>query len=405
MRIGVYLGAGDPVAEAGGGFTFQDSVLQALYEYSGEHVFYLYYQGPAKQSDNPRIIYRPLSKYIACNSFIIKKAWYKVLRTVDSYVAKKIYKTLLNRACQHDKIELIWFLTPVYQQVDIPYLFTVWDLQHRRQSFFPEVSQNSAFDKRESFYKKVIPQAAYVVVGNQRAKEEVIRFYGMPDERVKTIEFPTPPFVLKKNNDDFNVKARFNILQPYIFYPAQFWPHKNHVVLLEALKLLREQNGQDIALVFTGSDKGNRNYIEQLVREYDLDKYVYFLGFVSIQELIALYKNAQVLVYPSYFGPNNIPPLEAMGLLCPVVTADVAGMREQLGDAALYFNPNKPTEIVTHVLSIQQDNILRNSLVKKGLIRATSWTNKDYLQSVLDVVDEFAPSRKCWSSSQKYLEL
>lgn len=405
MKIGVYLGAGNPVAQAGGGFTFQDSLLQALHEYSGEHVFYLYYQGVAKQSDNASIFYRPLSKYITSNSSIIKKAWCKILRTIDSYFAKKNFKTLLNRAAQQDKIELMWFMMPVHQQVDVPYVFTIWDLQHRLQSFFPEVSQNGTFDKRECFYRTVIQQAAYVVVGNQTAKEEVIRFYGMPDDRVKAIEFPTPPFALKKNDDGFDIKKRFAISQAYLFYPAQFWPHKNHVVLVEALKLLHEQHGQDIVLVFTGSDKGNKDYIEQLVCEYGLEEYVYFLGFVSIQELKALYKNALALVYSSYFGPNNIPPLEAMALLCPVITADVAGMREQLGDAALYFDPRDSVGIVQHILLIQQDSALRNSLIEKGLRRAGSWTNKDYLRSILDIVNDFAPRRKCWSSKEKYFEI
>ena len=127
---------------------------------------------------------------------------------------------------------------------------------------------------------------------------------------------------------------------PYLLYPAQFWSHKNHATLLRALALLPEYT-----LACVGSDKGYLDHVRGLARELGVLDRVRFLGFVETDELVALYRGAHALVYLSFFGPENLPPLEAFALGCPVVQADVAGAREQLGDAALLVPPTDPRAV------------------------------------------------------------
>ena len=85
------------------------------------------------------------------------------------------------------------------------------------------------------------------------------------------------------------VLSKYGIPGGYLFFPAQFWPHKNHVGLLLAVKLLREKHGLRFPVVFVGSDPGNRQYVQDLTEELGLSSQVHFLGFVPQKDLVGLY--------------------------------------------------------------------------------------------------------------------
>jgi len=406
MNVGIYLGGGLPAPQAGGGFTLPACLLNALNKIQTNHKFFIFFYGNKHEisSDFPsHVTYVPISRfYPATTDHYLKRAMLKVKRFVEKRVTITNYRSYLNRACKNYEIELMWFMTPSYERVEVPYLYTVWDLQHRHQSFFPEVSvTGSTFDDREKNYQQIIPKAAYVITGNNVAKQEVVSYYQLPDARVKTIEFPTPDFVFDKSFIKIDIAKKYHLSNPYLFYPAQFWPHKNHIIILKCLKILKNE-GKKFNVIFTGSDKGNLEYIKEQVSVLGLQKEVFFLGFVSVEELVNLYIQAYALVFPSFFGPNNIPPLEAGALNCPVICADVDGMREQLGKAAMYFNPKNEHELTAKILELEGNDV-RSKLIAAGFQRAISWRSIDYINQVIALVDEFAPIRRCWSSKVPYI--
>jgi glycosyltransferase involved in cell wall biosynthesis len=98
----------------------------------------------------------------------------------------------------------------------------------------------------------------------------------------------------------------------------------------------------------------------------------------------------------TFFGPDNLPPLEAMALGCPVIASNVSGAKEQLGDAALLVDPKKPEEIAEAIKSLSEDSALRQDLIKRGLIRAYRWTAQDYVKEIFSVIDNFEAIRRCW---------
>jgi len=100
-------------------------------------------------------------------------------------------------------------------------------------------------------------------------------------------------------------------------------------VILEALKILKQDHSIELPCVFTGADQGNLAYVLRYAERLGVQDLIDYRGKVSDVELAALYKGAVALVYASAVGPDNLPPLEAMALACPVITADVPGAREQ----------------------------------------------------------------------------
>lgn len=381
MKIGLYLYTYDP--KLGGGYTFVDSIVNALSAIKSHHEVLCFHYG----SENP------------ASSASVR--WVRLTNTPGKQTDRP-----LNDAVLRHGIELVWFITvPIYETVDVPYIFTVWDLMHRAHPCFPEVGVFGGWpwDKREQFYQYILPRAAYVITGNEAGKKDVINYYKISADRVKTLPLPTPDFALRPI--DARAPSGFESRAPFLFYPAQFWPHKNHVALLLALKILVERDQMNFSIVLTGADKGNMKFVQQTARDLGLDDRVHVLGFVSREELIYLYQNAFALAYPSFFGPDNIPPLEAFALGCPVIAAKVPGAEEQMGDAALFFDPNSEAQLAAKIKELHSQPGVRETLIQRGQARASQWTAKDYVLKIFQIAEEFQSIRRNWSSREpcKYL--
>jgi len=150
--------------------------------------------------------------------------------------------------------------------------------------------------------------------------------------------------------------------------------------------------------VFVGSDTGNMKYVRQTAENLGLSSQVHFLGFVPREDMIGLYRNALALTYVTFFGPENLPPLEAFALGCPVIASNVPGAQEQLGDAALLVDPKNEGDIAKGIKRLYEDSALRQNLIDRGLKRAAKWNGEDWLKSVFTVLDEFQAIRRCWST-------
>jgi glycosyltransferase involved in cell wall biosynthesis len=303
----------------------------------------------------------------------------------------------VERAARLQDIQLLWFVgVGAYECPDIPYVANLWDLQHRCQPFFPEVSAAGMWDKREQFYGYFLRRAAFCITGTETGKREVQSLYQLEESRVRTLPLPTPTFALGAAPSKVDARSHFKIDKDYVFYPAQFWPHKNHANLILALKRLKEQYGLEIVLALCGSDKGNLSFIRSFVDREGMTQQVRFLGFVSAEEMIALYRQAVALTFVTYFGPDNLPPLEAFALGCPVIASAVEGSREQYKDAVVYVDPSDPESISRAIWNVYSDKELRQQLVHSGLRRASEWTATDYVKGMLDLFSEFSAVRRNW---------
>jgi glycosyltransferase involved in cell wall biosynthesis len=291
----------------------------------------------------------------------------------------------------------MWFVGAEAVQIDLPYMAIVWDLQHRLQPWFPEVSAGGTWRQRESFYAEYLRRATMIIAGNDEGRLEIERFYQVTSNRIKILPHPTPAFTLRAAPTDVEPLLRkYGLKRNYLFYPAQFWSHKNHVNLLRAAAKLKQEQQLDFQLVFVGSDKGNLEYVKSFAARLEPALDVAFLGFVPLEDLVVLYRGAFALTYVTFFGPENLPTLEAFALGCPVIASDVPGAREQLGNAALLVDPRQPAAIANAVKTLYHDERLRRELIEKGRARAEQWTAKDFVRGVFNALDEFEPVRTCW---------
>jgi len=303
------------------------------------------------------------------------------------------------RVLRREGIEFVVRLVP-WQNItmDVPYATTLWDLQHRLNPWFPEISNGGEWNRREQAAAEVLRRASLIYVGLHEQQEQIAYFYQVPRERIKVLASPAPSFALASESASQNRTALAAEVgaHDYLFYPSQFWPHKNHTVVLEACRHLRERENWDLRVVFTGSDKGNEQFVRQHARKLGLDDCVSFLGFVEQSELVNLYVNAFCLVYPTFCGPEGIPPMEAFALDCPVVASDIPGAREQLGEAALLFKPTDAKALADCILKLRNESVRKEKAVAgRRLANATSWD--DYARGMIASLDEFSLVRRTWA--------
>ena len=116
--------------------------------------------------------------------------------------------------------------------------------------------------------------------------------------------------------------------------------------------------------MFSGSDKGNLNYIINEIKKNDLENTIVYLGFINQNQLYSLYKSCFALTYVSYGGPENLPPLEAFSLGCPVIATNHEGAREQLEDGAILIDPNNLNEFLNSINKLKDDKFKINLLSK-----------------------------------------
>jgi len=231
----------------------------------------------------------------------------------------QLEKSVLAAGCN-----LIYFLSPnplALGIVDLPLISTVWDLGHREIPVYPEISGNRHFEEREHYFSSVLPKSTAIIVDSESTRQNLKNYYAIDEEKVLVGGMP-----FELNSEELSEVLAFDttkvVSNPYLIYPAHFWPHKRHILLLKAFSQIARRF-PDLTLVLTGSNKGNAGFVKETAMELGISNRVLFTGFLPYTNVLALIRNAELLVFPSDLGPTNIPPLEARFFGTPSVLSKV----------------------------------------------------------------------------------
>jgi glycosyltransferase involved in cell wall biosynthesis len=404
MKVGLFTGN---IKETdGGAYTFVSEVIGAFsrVKTAGELEFVVLHNGMHNAGrlagslptldlwgEKPTV-QSPKEKFFQRFRGSVEKTW-------DAMVKNPIAEPWDARVCKKHGVEFLVRLVPWCEiSKDIPYAAVIWDLQHRMNPWFPEVSRGKEWTSREESLSTLCRRASLLFTSTEQGASEITNFYQVPEERIRVLPFPCPRYALEhdpQQRGDGRLN-KFKLPTDFLFYPAQYWPHKNHVAVLEACRLVRERLKWNLGVVFVGSEKGNYDHIKDYAKKLGIEESVHFLGFVSTEELVALYKQAFCLTFATFCGPDNLPPLEAFALGCPVVASRVKGATEQLGDNALLFDPADAHSLAERIVELRGNSALRAGLVASGRCRALRHTWDQYASDIVAALNEFAYIRRSW---------
>lgn len=273
------------------------------------------------------------------------------------------------------KIDL-WFcplliLEPRY--VAIPTAVTIPDLQHE---YFPHFFSREIIEWRNNNFADSANIADVVLTLSGFSKKSIVDFYNVRSDKVHGIYLDAS----KEFNSAFNehdkqrIRFKYSLPEKYCFYPANTWPHKNHLKLLEALVILRSKHGIKVNLVLTGNVQQAQHDVRSFINKNNLVNQVMFLGYIDQDDMPYIYLNSQMLVFPSLFEGFGIPLVEAMKTGVPIVCSNCGSIPEVVSDAALIFDPLDATDIAQKIIDAM-DKTTRENLILKGRKRSKyfSW--------------------------------
>lgn len=271
-----------------------------------------------------------------------------------------------------------------------PFAFTLHDLQERH---YPENFNIAQRFWRRTVYGALARRAARIVCESGYVKEDIVRFCGVPAKKVAVV--PAPPVTTHMQEElpaqrlD-EVCAKFELPDQFIFYPAQFWPHKNHLRLVQAFAEVARHHTR-CHLLLTGKPRGEFQRVCARVQELGLATRVKHVGYVSTSELNAIYKTCTLVVIPTLFESISIPVYEAFALGAPVCASRIGALPEQIGEAGELFDPFSVQEIARTICAALADEDRRRELVRRGKAAVAGLTREAYAARLQSVLSEVAP--------------
>lgn len=283
-------------------------------------------------------------------------------------------------------------------ETGLPYVTAIHDLQHRLQPEFPEVSANGEWERREYYFRNVTHCATLLLADSEVGKEDILHFYGsygVTPDKVKVLPYLPACYLAMdvSESERQRVRTLYHLPERYLFYPAQFWPHKNHVRIVQALGLVKQEHRLKVSVVFCGSyneEIRERTFrkVMSLASQLGVEKQIHYLGYVPDEDMSGIYAEAVALVMPTFFGPTNIPILEAWAFGCPVLTSDIRGVREQVQDAGVLVDPRSVEAIADGMYRLWTGRELGRTLSDLGRRRLAAYTPEDYLRRLIEILEE-----------------
>jgi glycosyltransferase involved in cell wall biosynthesis len=351
LRVGLNLIHAMP--EIGGGWNYIGRLVSALGEHERSHT-YVAFVSP---------ISRPLVRHQHIEVVPVDMDPRSRSRRI------LFEHTTLQREATRRGLDLMhWFANalPIFNAV--PGVVTVHDLMaFERGSAYGRVRKLYA----RAVYPRTVRAAAGLLPVSQAAADQLISVLHAEPAKICVIPaILSDAFAPDAKKDVPRLRRSLGLPDRFWLYVAHFYPHKNHVRLLEAYKSLADSGADPWPLVFRGDDHGYLKAVQERVRELGLDRAVQFLPRLAEDDLPALFCAAGAMAFPSWHEGGGMPVLEAMACGCPVVASDIPSLREFGAGAVTFVDPFSVSSIAAALRQVQQGGQAADEALAAGLAAA-----------------------------------
>ena len=357
MKISILL---ETNSSGGGSFTHSVNTCLDLKRFCGiknEIIVYTQFKKSFETLKNLKIPVK-LFSHSFLDKLLLKFSIFKIFRFLTDLINIKIS---IEKTIIENKSDLIFFpvlSNTVFCLKKMRFISTLLDLEHFKHSTFPEITEKD-FNYRENLYFYSLKRSELIITSCESIKKNLCRHYKINKEKVHIIPYtPSNLFIKKKLSKKFLKK--YKKIKNYFFYPAQIWGHKNHLVILKAIKVLNKKN-IDVNLVFSGRDRGYRKTLDLYIEKNKI-KHVFFTGFLTSGEMHHMYKNCKGVIFTTLWGPNAIPPLETWSYQKPLIYNDRLEDDVTKGTAIL-GNINDPNYVANSLEKVLKNRYSENFII------------------------------------------
>ena len=350
---------------------YSSDAIRVLSNFYMNHEYFLY---TPKEKENSRLAFLD----DRTNTFI---------RTPQSLLNKALKSYWRSKSIVHDlftnKIDIYHGLShelPIgIEKTNIKTVVTIHDLIFiRYPNLFRTIDRKIYYKK----FKSACQRADKIIAISQQTKQDIIDFFYIPEEKIEVVYqgcnaiFHYP----MTNNTKLAVQKKYNLPKDYLLSVGNIEERKNLLTILKALKELPNQK-----LVVIGNGKAYKIKCLRFISKHSLSNRVLFLSNLNLEEMAAIYQNAQIHIYPSIFEGFGIPILEALFSKTPVITSKEGCFAEAGGTFSKYINPLSVREMKETILEILNSQELQEKMKTEGLKHAQNFTDDKIADNLMKV--------------------
>jgi glycosyltransferase involved in cell wall biosynthesis len=317
--------------------------------------------------------------------YLLPKNYY---RQVYAFYQKRFKYPAAQNSIQSIEADLLFcpFTAALYYSPKTPTIIVVHDLQFQN---YPQFFSNDDNAHTDYYFRQACQVADGLICVSNFTRQAVLKCGLIPEDRVLTIH---STLINPLNRVDRVIEAQvleqYHLRQDhYLLYPANFWQHKNHEMLLTAMGIFfQAYPASDLKLVLTGSPSERSEFLQLAIQKMGLQDKLLFTGFVDTPTFSALLQACLAVIFPSLYEGFGFPVLEAMHFGKPVLCSNTTSLPEIAEKAAHYFDPRKPEDICSAIETIETDSSYRKELIEQGSLRMKDFSNvAEWAQAYYDV--------------------
>jgi len=284
--------------------------------------------------------------------FELKEKHFSIIERIINKISRLITNhNLINNPFGYKPIDAVFPVTKKseYFEYIAPVIYWIPDFQ---SYYYPEYFSDEDLQKREDNNTAISHSKGILVFSSEAAKRDFYKFH--PDATIPVAVLPFAVTLQEFSSLNFGqIKNKYDILKEYFFCPNQFWVHKNHKVILEAVKILKNK-GIEILVLFTGQENDYRfaSYVDDLkkyVQENDLSDNIKFLGFIDRREQLKLMEQAIAVIQPSLFEGWSTVVEDAKAMNKFIILSDIDVHKEQISNNCLFFQSDSAIDLADKI--------------------------------------------------------
>lgn len=261
-----------------------------------------------------------------------------------------------DRVLQRNRIDVQFMTVNPGTARKVPSVTWLPDFQHLH---YPEFFSQSDLNFRLRFYPEAARKSRLVILSSYAALQDLEKVAPDYITKARVLSFVAQIEDCVYEHDPSPVILHYHLPHKFYFLPNQFWQHKNHLVVIQAVARARLENPQ-ITVVCSGGIYDHRNpfYFESILNEIarlGLYENIRILGRISRHHLYQLMRHSLAILQPSLFEGWSTTVEEAKSLGKQIILSDIPVHREQNPPGALFFNPRNPEELAQLLLAVFQD--------------------------------------------------
>jgi glycosyltransferase involved in cell wall biosynthesis len=273
---------------------------------------------------------------------------------------------IANRLVTKYKIQI---LHVPYQSIPVvANVKTICTMHDVQQIHFPDFFSKEELLYRQEYYTEFLNNSNLIIVSYRHIKNDIVKYFNINNNKIQILLLQMNKLWFNKfSENDIIQRNKLNIPESYLLYPANAWPHKNHMKLIEAIKKIKDNNGNNINVVLTGNHSTPLgSAIKAKITMYGLDNCFLNLGIVSDEVLFSLYKNATGVVIPTLYEAGSFPLMESILMGIPVICSNVTSLPETINNNEFIFDPNDVEDIANKIHKLYYNNEFRTESVSNS---------------------------------------